>query len=419
MKPRIRRQGRGFTLIELMVAITGGLFMSIIVFMMARDGARFYQRASRVADATLANVVGFERLRNDISRAAFMSSPNVRTDPRMCQTIDASWPAGLQDMAGIRITPATPAPNATLSANKLSPDRIELSGSYDSVDEFPMWGVTDSGTVYTVSLQSKIGPLARMGYDTSTDQLTLLQSVFKPGRALRLVDRAGKVQYGTIQSVSAAGSAPAVLLSHTPTLIFRGTQATACGIRLNETGYVNVVNFVRYEVKSMVGNTRYAPMYADNADVPFEGDRTELVRTELDTSGAPIANTDEITAEYAVDLRFGVTVVNNVVNGTDPTLATFPPGDSQVLDYAGDSIGLTAPAGPQRVRAVRARLSVRSREADREANVADPGAGVPFPTGVAPGLYRIGLGPSGAAPFARVRTLQADVSLPNQMGVLW
>ena len=43
----------GFTLVELMVAMTGGLFMSLIVFALARDGARFYQRESRVADATM------------------------------------------------------------------------------------------------------------------------------------------------------------------------------------------------------------------------------------------------------------------------------------------------------------------------------------------------------------------------------
>ena len=57
------------------------------------------------------------------------------------------------------------------------------------------------------------------------------------------------------------------------------------------------------------------------------------------------------------------------------------------------------------------------READRQGNISDPSG--TFPTGVAPGLYRVGLGAGATAPFARVRTLQADVSLPNQLGVLW
>jgi len=57
------------------------------------------------------------------------------------------------------------------------------------------------------------------------------------------------------------------------------------------------------------------------------------------------------------------------------------------------------------------RLSVRSREADREADI------LPGP-GVAAGFYRIGLGPDGTAPFARVRTVQADIALRNQMGAI-
>jgi hypothetical protein len=60
-------------------------------------------------------------------------------------------------------------------------------------------------------------------------------------------------------------------------------------------------------------------------------------------------------------------------------------------------------AAPQRVRAVRVRLSVRSREADRD-------------VGLPNGLYRFKL-PDGA--WARVRTFQADIALPNQLDVRW
>ena len=60
---------------------------------------------------------------------------------------------------------------------------------------------------------------------------------------------------------------------------------------------------------------------------------------------------------------------------------------------------------PQGVRLVRARLSVRSREADRT-------------SGIASGLFRFKL--SGTTnDWARVRTFQADVALPNQRNVQW
>ena len=147
--PRLRAQRwrrSGFTLVELMVALTGGLIVSLMVFMLARDASRFYKSETRTADATLAGLVGFERLRNDIARAAFMASPNVRRDPSVCGDPmgNASWPTELAHMAGLRIdTP--PAPNATLKANGLQPDRITLAGSFSSVEEFPIWGVTDTG----------------------------------------------------------------------------------------------------------------------------------------------------------------------------------------------------------------------------------------------------------------------------------
>jgi len=60
-------RARGFTLVELMVAMTGGLFLSIVVFAVSRDASRFYQREIRVANATITGVSGFERLVSDLA----------------------------------------------------------------------------------------------------------------------------------------------------------------------------------------------------------------------------------------------------------------------------------------------------------------------------------------------------------------
>ena len=64
-----RRRGhrRGFTLVELMVAVTGGLFVSLAVFAISRQTGRFYTRETRVTDATLASMVGFERIKAERS----------------------------------------------------------------------------------------------------------------------------------------------------------------------------------------------------------------------------------------------------------------------------------------------------------------------------------------------------------------
>jgi hypothetical protein len=195
-----------------------------------------------------------------------------------------------------------------------------------------------------------------------------------------------------------------------------------CGIKGFETGALaNAISIVQYDLRNLEthsnfgsANTDYAPLYSADAIGPFDESRTELVRVELDTAGNPIAGTEELVAEYAVDFKLGITVAQPSVTG--PTLKTVlsTDTDDEVDNWAGDPSGKAAGVnrGPHLVRSVRVRLSVRSREADRDGDVIANAH-------VAPGLYRIALGPDGTAPFARVRTLQADIALRNQMKALW
>jgi hypothetical protein len=57
---------------------------------------------------------------------------------------------------------------------------------------------------------------------------------------------------------------------------------------------------------------------------------------------------------------------------------------------------------------------VRSREADRLDNMNAAATAV-----IGPGLFRIGLGANGGPPFARVRTVQADIAIRNHRGIKW
>jgi hypothetical protein len=169
------------------------------------------------------------------------------------------------------------------------------------------------------------------------------------------------------------------------------------------------VNLIRYDVRHLASNDPdYAALFAasagpGDAGLPGESDRTELIREELDpTDGSAIAGTREIVAEYAVDLNFQFTAFTNNVMETHDS--------SEFGDFflsGEDPLG--AVQNVERIRSVRVRLSVRSREADRATDVA----------GGLSGLYRIGLGAGGGAPFARVRTFQADVALHNQSDLTW
>lgn len=428
-RPRGRRAlPFGFTLVELMVSLTGGLFVMIAVFMLAKHGSRFYQQESRVANATLGSVLGFERLRADLARAGFLSTPNVRKDPQVCGRPDGTWPLEMGRLASVRITVGG-SPNApTLAANGLDPDELVLSGSYASVEQFPIQRVVDVGTGYNVYLAEQSGAVARIG-------LTNLAQVFQAGRILRIVDRDGKQHFGAIAGDPAVDisdpAQPFVKLAQIPALTFRQSSSVGCGIRGNCTGCVaSAVSVIKYDVRNLAtgsnfggANPGYAPVYADGAAGPFDDDRTELVRVELNaTTGGFMAGTEEIVAEYAVDFATGLTVadVSGDPQGIDPVLLAVAPGTGAIANWAGDVTGITAlNRGPQFIRTVRARLSTRSREGDRRANVMASGTSfVPGAGTLGPGLYRFSLAQDGGV-WARVRTVQAEVAMHNHEGALF
>lgn len=414
---------RAFTLVELMVAVTGGLFISIIVFAMARQGTRFYQQETRIAEATLGATIGMQRLRADIGRAGYMASPYIATDPNLCTPVGAlALVPLLSQLRSIQISQdATVASNADLTAAGITPDKIQLAGAYQNADRFLAGYLPPAGGAnVAIPLQPGIGAMVRYGYNgpssTATTNAALLNSLFPAGRALRLVNQYGKVAYALIASTTTTGG-PAIILDSRITLPLGGGGSNVCqfagvGVELN------VVNFYQYRIADVKNSPIYGPLfsqlYASTAN-PWDVNRTELIREELDptqatptpftVSGTVVA--PEIIAEYAVDLKFEVTFASPWPPGNLTQLFTTPDAAGDTV-YSIAGLSTTPSALPQRVRSVRVRLSVRSREADRAATISGTG------------LYRIGITPAtGPKMFARVRTLQADVAVPNHFGVTW
>jgi hypothetical protein len=393
----------GFTLVELMVALSGGLFLSIVVFALARDASRFYQREGRMASATLAGMIGFERLKADISRAGYLGTPNIQLDPQRAVDVSASTPKGIFTLAALRVFIDSPdlSGNDAFKLNQpLTPDQIVLSGSYSATDEFPAVVDPSGQTIY---LQMNTPSMARLGYlsaGSASAQLALLKNVFgaSPGLILRFKDQAGKLYFGEISSIT-AGSPPAIAL--TSAFPQRSSATGVNGLRGFEDGSsANVVNIVRYRVMDLQRDAQgptWQALFDASKGAPGEDTRTELVRDQLDADGNLVANSTEVVAEYAVDLQFSV--FGQPATGI-PAVVFSAPGDGNFGTFF-----KTSGVGdfPERVRSVRTRLSVRSREADRT-------------TGIPGGFYRFQIAPS---QWARVRTFQADVALPNQASVQW
>jgi len=418
-----RRGSAGFTLVELMVALTGGLFISLAVFALARDSGRFYQREARLANATVSGLIGFERLRADLGRAGFLSSPNIMRDPSVCGTPDGMWPTGLRNLASLQVS--KPAVSyAALTTNGRTPPTITLAGSYSSSDVYGARVVPSGNTViFELSTKQGASALRRLGNSAMPDTATMT-ATFPTGRALRIVQN-GKQYYGQIWA-AAGGAQPTVTINTQPPIQFRSGSAIGCGLSdLGGSGAstpaINVVNFIQYAVRPPQTPTAiagYQNVFSNSADAPGEAGRTELTRVELDINGQVIDGTEEIVAEYAVDLNLQLTAVTSTTGCCDPSLAVsgccdpnlglLSPGDPLYPTFTGPVFN--SANTPELVRSVRVRLGVRSREADRTAALTSPAN---------QGLFRFNIGSGTADTFARVRTFQADVALHNQADVLW
>ena len=413
-----RRASAGFTLVELMVAMTGGLFISLAVFALARDSGRFYQGEARIANATVGGLLGFERLRLDIARTGFMASPNAVRDTRICDKPNAAWPDALRNLASIQVTtPVTTYP--ALTTNGRTPPSLRLAGSYASPDLFAAYS-SKNGNNIVFSLQnltpglSPQAALLRLGNGALPDTTTM-QSVFQQARALRIVQN-GFHYYGQIFS-AVGGANPTVTVNAVPPILERSGAAT-CGLQLGGSGAskatINVVNFIQYDVgtpQTATAKANYQDLYASSnaADAaPGEAGRTELLRLERDITGVPIDGTEEVVAEYAVDFSLQFTAVTGLIDVHNPTLGVVLPGSAQFTTYSGPTF-LSANT-PDRIRSVRVRLGVRSRSGDRPVTIASPANA---------GLFRFDLGTGSDEAFARVRTFQADVMLHNQADILW
>jgi type II secretory pathway pseudopilin PulG len=407
-------RSRGFTLVELMVAMTGGLFLSIVVFALSRDTSRFYQRESRIANATLAGVAGFERLSNDIARAGHLSTANIATDPRVCNRPQANWPEALRSLRALVIdTNATSTTNTEIAAAGLKPHGIIISGALTTPEVLLTNAVSSpSGGAWQITLNLATPSAARLGLDpastASAKNKDVLESVFLSagqGRIVRLRDH-GMDQYAVVAGVSTSPGEAVVTLAESPALVRLVRGGVQCGVHdLGEGMALSVVDLVRYDLRSMVSDATYASLFkaaglgtgGSGSALPYEGKRAELVRVELNAAGIEIAATREIISEYAVDLRVDAW---GATNASSPTLVPITVAVDQ--NYALTHL----------LRGVHVRFSTRSREADREADISGTG-------GSGTDLYRIPLGAGKTGPYARVRTLQSDIALRNLESSNW
>lgn len=421
--PRARRASeRGFTLLELLVASVAGLFVVLAAFLLSRGATRLFAAEGRVATTQLSLRIGVDRLRGDLERAGFMATANVRDDPDVCPNPNTTYafPARLQAIhyqPGAGGSGAVDAP-ISASLNNLHPDRITLLGNFTSTDSYLAADISiGSSGGYRITLQSNFASTARLlsvGDGGGTSVNKAIEAIFAPGRMVRIRNDLGSSQFLQINTaaIGAGGRVEINTAGNPPyTVVTGGTATPRCGGRGTGMGYeISPVQLVQYSVRSLASKSGFGWAYPDAGGLGDQH-KYDLVRTELYPNGSEIANTQEIVAEYAVDLAFAFSVDTTppIVGGAawqEPVVQSFPFGHADNAAWAGDII--TNPtARPQRIRSVKYRLTTRNR----------------FPEYDAPGELEAGPGPMryklATDRYARARTVIGEVSLPNQQGIRW
>lgn len=397
MKTVQRARQRGFTLVELLVATTAGLIVSAAAFLLAQNSAAVFQEETRITAAQMSASLGLQRLASDIGRAGFLSTPNITTDPFVCNE-SGTWPPLLANLRAVRIGEAgsvvAHGPDlADSTTNGFAPDDITIASSIDNSEEFPVRTIQPGGVGKIVFLETNNSQVKRTCREAPLATcLPKFQAIFKPDRIIRIVTPEGNQIFGLSNGVSLTGDQLVLGLQTTPVV-------PAVGV--NPKGYradcwdckVNAISVIRYELQSLKGHPTYGPLVAPIAAAGTGDDRrTELTRVELDPAGLPIANTLELVSEFAVDLKFGISFVSPGNNGMTDIPAPLP---ANPLIY-------TTP--PETLRSVNIRFSTRARAPDRVSDIAGGPDGR---------RYRFKLGITTNPSYTRLRTLYTQVALQN------
>lgn len=439
---RRRNRSHGFTLVELLVSLAAGLIIALAVFAISKDATATFHEEARTASAEVSIRVAAERIRADLMRASFMSTPNIWTDhtlayPVNAARVPATAPQMMQTLQGVRLIPANPTAQTLSVVNNLwgaqmGPNGLEITGNMTSTDFFPVRLVSPGGTCggQQITLQADTPSMWRvLGQQ---DPQGTLRAMFQPVQGeqflVRLTDQTGKIQFapicagvGAVNIVGVGYNAVITVdVSNAGGVKFFTTQETAGNGGVG--GYcqgctINPVHQVRYELRKLdpqgnAGDCAYTP--TQQLIGLGAAEKYDVVRTWRSLQGQQIGPS-EVIAEFGVDLKFGFSADLNLPSQAARPLTVYPlddPNTGNVL-IAGPVGPANAAAIPQRIRSVRFRLTTRAAMPDRNEALQAP------PANFLQGNYplRYCLNPAGcvngAPQWARIRSVISEVSLPN------
>jgi len=383
VRPR-RSRVVGFTLLELMVAMTAGAMVVSSAYFITSASSAYFREQQRISNTQGSLRYAMDELRRDIARAGFGATPDSTFYPP-CQPsgIIGTQIRALQVVQGAQnalLDPAGGAGAHQVDGIPIDADNLILTGNYATSTEYPTRGVVAAGS--SIPVDPNWMGFTR-DFTTFANNTYLLDAVgfanaFLPGRMVRVRSANGDRYFSRIDGVVT----PALPLAPSITV---GNPIIAPCAALGAGAKVNPVSIMSYTVVPAAGVL--APTNAAAA-----GPNNVLVRSELNVGGAQLAGTfNRVIAERVVHFNVDLMVNQNPVRTTPPVIVA--------------AQGAAASAAlPQSIFSAIVTLGIRSSLADnRFPWIAQP-AGAE--------LTRYRFDPNSTA-STRVRVARAEIFLPN------
>ncbi len=363
----------GFSLLELMVALTLGATVISSVYFIGGSSTKHFQEQQRIAQSQLSLRIAMEQLRRDISRAGFLGTPASSVD-RNCET-------GTVDIRAVELTnnsEIAQIPNGVV--HRVQADRLTLTGNYATSDNYLSAGIASTGN--QIFLQREWQGFRRSFHQNTTGtpfDATLFENTFNSNRLLHVETLVGNHYFLQITSRNAATAS----IMFSPSVTIGGACLGGMGIGAT----VAPLSRIQY----LIGNIGSNLNPGNTAAAAATGSQSiQLIRRELNFSGTPILNSERAVLDYVVDFN-----VDFIADTCDGNMVRLTDADAQTYTTSASVVG---------VRAAVVRLSVRTPQQDPRFPWVTRAVGAPLTR------YRANASAPGAS---RVRTLEAEIVMPN------
>jgi prepilin-type N-terminal cleavage/methylation domain-containing protein len=408
-----RRARRGFTLVELMIALAAGGFTIAAAYSLARVSAANYAAQTQVSDTQVAVRTAMDQIRRDAGRAGFLGTRNVAEQPGCAGTPDiADVSASVTNIFGARVD-IDGSWNATinslldLSRNPARLDSLTLWGNYATSDAYRIRGDLDENRTI-LRFQTNNESFRRSFFTPGTGgaaptyDVTRFETAFTK-RWVR-VESDGKFWYRAVDVNGVDAKGPALDPNDPPTVRLAAPLPACFDYRF---AIVSPLSRITYRVADLasdgVVSVALANLREATSDTPGARQRAVLVRQEEEIATGTV-DPDDFSSRVRLVLDYATEFVVNGVADTDTT------GNAPTFFHRDESSAPTIEAeAPERLRALRVRISARSADANPSLPHAPrANTNAPFVA------FQVPIDPTNPGIFwASVRTMSAEIFLPN------